>query len=78
MWQAVPGRNRCRPYGGASGGGRPRGRQSLAGALARRDDLRVPPGPSTFTSFTNPGSVTVTDNLGGSATIAVTVNPKYS
>jgi large repetitive protein len=43
-----------------------------------QNDLRVPPGPSTFTSFTNPGSVTVTDNLGGSATIAVTVNPKYS
>jgi hypothetical protein len=35
-------------------------------------------GPTTFTSFTNPGSVTVTDSLGGSATIPVTVNLKYS
>jgi hypothetical protein len=27
---------------------------------------------------TNPGSITVTDNLGGTATIPVTVNTKYS
>ena len=43
-----------------------------------QNNLRVPPGPTTFTSFTSPGSVTVTDSLGGSATIPVTVNPKYS
>jgi hypothetical protein len=43
-----------------------------------QNNLRVPPGPTTFTSFTNPGSVTVTDSLGGSATIPVTVNLKYS
>jgi Putative Ig domain len=43
-----------------------------------QNNLRVPPGPTTFTSFTNPGSITVTDSLGGSATIPVTVNPKYS
>jgi len=43
-----------------------------------QNNLRVPPGPTTFTSFTSPGSITVTDSLGGSATIPVTVNPKYS
>jgi hypothetical protein len=43
-----------------------------------QNNLRVPPGPTTFTSFTNPGSITVTDSLGGSATIPVTVNLKYS
>jgi Putative Ig domain len=43
-----------------------------------QNNLRVPPGPTTFTSFTNPGSITVKDSLGGSATIPVTVNPKYS
>jgi hypothetical protein len=43
-----------------------------------QNNLRVPPGPTTFTSFTNPGSVTVKDSLGGSATIPVTVNLKYS
>ena len=42
------------------------------------NNLRVPPGPTTFTSFTNPGSITVKDSLGGSATIPVTVNLKYS
>jgi hypothetical protein len=39
------------------------------------NNLRVPPGPTTFT---NPGSITVTDSLGGSATIPVSVNLKYS
>jgi hypothetical protein len=43
-----------------------------------QNDLRVPPGPTTFPSVTSPGSVTVTDSLGGSATIPVTVNLKYS
>ena len=43
-----------------------------------QNDLRVPPGPTTFTSVTNPGSITVKDSLGGSATIPVTVNLKYS
>jgi hypothetical protein len=43
-----------------------------------QNNLRVPPGPTTSTSFTSPGSVTVTDSLGGSATIPVTLNPKYS
>jgi hypothetical protein len=43
-----------------------------------QNNLRVPPGPTTFTSFTNPGSITVKDSLGGSATIPVTVNLKYS
>jgi len=43
-----------------------------------QNNLRVPPGPTTFTSFTSPGSVTVKDSLGGSATIPVTVNLKYS
>ena len=45
---------------------------------AIQNNLRVPPGPTTFTSFTSPGSITVKDSLGGSATIPVTVNPKYS
>ena len=43
-----------------------------------QNNLRVPLGPTTFTSFTNPGSITVTDSLGGSATMPVTVNLKYS
>ena len=43
-----------------------------------QNNLRMPPGPTTFTSFTNPGSITVKDSLGGSATIPVTVNLKYS
>jgi len=43
-----------------------------------QNNLRVPPGPTTFPSVTSPGSVTVTDSLGGSATIPGTVNLKYS
>jgi hypothetical protein len=42
-----------------------------------QNNLRVPQGPETLT-VTNPGTVTVTDNLGGTATIPVTVNTKYS
>ena len=43
-----------------------------------QNNLRVPPGPTTFSSLTSPGSVTVTNSLGGSVTVPVTVNLKYS
>ncbi len=42
-----------------------------------QNNLRVPQGPQTLT-VTNPGTITVTDSLGGTATIPVTVNTKYS
>lgn len=40
-----------------------------------QQDISVSP---TILSTTNPGTVTVKDSLGGSATIAITVNLKYS
>lgn len=42
-----------------------------------QNNFRVSPGVGIL-SLTNPGSITVTDNLGGTATIPVTVNTKYS
>ena len=40
-------------------------------------NFSVPPASGIFPSETNPGSVTVTDSLGGSAIIPVTVNFNY-
>jgi hypothetical protein len=40
-------------------------------------NVSVPPGGGIL-SQTNPGSITLTDSLGGSVTIPLTVNTKYS
>jgi hypothetical protein len=42
-----------------------------------QNNFRVSPG-SGILSLTNPGTITVRDSLGGSATVAVTLNLKYS
>jgi hypothetical protein len=42
-----------------------------------QNNFRVSPG-SGILSLTNPGTITVKDSLGGSATVAVTLNLKYS
>ena len=42
-----------------------------------QNNFRVSPGPGIL-SLTDPGSITVTDNLGGTAAIPVTVNTRYS
>lgn len=42
-----------------------------------QNNFRVAPGAGIL-SETNPGTITVTDNLGGTAAIPVTVNTKYS
>ena len=40
-------------------------------------NFRVSPNAGIL-SLTNPGTITVKDSLGGSATIAVTINTRYS